>query len=117
MMEGFSSAISDFPMTDTLPSSPETIETAAPIDAAASEAAVTEAAAINTPAASKRPPKPDVFPVLEKMAALYPQLFGAVFLPLNRGIFQDLLEAHPDAFERESLKAALSMHTLSLIHI
>jgi ProP effector len=63
--------------------------------------------------APKRPAKPDVFPVLEKMAALYPQLFGAVFLPLKRGIFQDLLEAHPDAFERESLKAALSMHTRS----
>jgi hypothetical protein len=54
-----------------------------------------------------------VFPVLEKMAALYPQLFGAVFRPLKRGIFQDLLQAHPDAFERESLKAALSMHTRS----
>ncbi len=78
-------------MTETLHSSPETIEAAAP----------------------KRPAKPDVFPVLEKMAALYPQLFGAVFLPLKRGIFQDLLESHPDAFERESLKAALSMHTRS----
>ena len=78
-------------MTETLHSSPETIEASAP----------------------KRPAKPDVFPVLEKMAALYPQLFGAVFLPLKRGIFQDLLEAHPDAFERESLKAALSMHTRS----
>lgn len=65
------------------------------------------------PAAPKRPAKPDVFPVLDKMAALYPQLFGAVFLPLKRGIFQDLLEAHPDAFERDSLKAALSMHTRS----
>jgi sRNA-binding protein len=54
-----------------------------------------------------------VFPVLEKLAALYPQLFGAVFRPLKRGIFQDLLQAHPDAFERESLKAALSMHTRS----
>ncbi len=78
-------------MTETLHSSPETIEASAP----------------------KRPAKPDVFPVLEKMAALYPQLFGAVFLPLKRGIFQDLLEAHPDALERESLKAALSMHTRS----
>ena len=89
-------------MTDTLHPSPETIESSAPVEAVA-----------NTPAAPKRAAKPDVFPVLEKMAALYPQLFGAVFLPLKRGIFQDLLEAHPDAFERESLKAALSMHTRS----
>jgi ProP effector len=100
-------------MTDTLPPFPETIETSAPVEAAASEAPVAEVTTANTPAASKRPPRPDVFPVLEKMAALYPQLFGAVFRPLKRGIFQDLLQAHPDAFERESLKAALSMHTRS----
>jgi ProP effector len=72
---------------------------------------ITEQAA--PPAAKPRAAKPDVFPVLEKMAALYPQLFGAVFMPLKRGIFQDLLEAHPEAFERETLKAALSMHTRS----
>ena len=100
-------------MTDTLSPSPETIETSAPVEAAASEAPVAEVTATDTPIASKRPPRPDVFPVLEKMAALYPQLFGAVFRPLKRGIFQDLLQAHPDAFERESLKAALSMHTRS----
>ena len=29
------------------------------------------------------------------------------------GIFQDLQEAHPDVFERDSLKAALSLHTRS----
>lgn len=52
-------------------------------------------------------------PVLEKMAALYPQLFGTAFLPLKRGIFQDLLAAHPDAFDKEALKAALSAHTRS----
>ena len=60
-----------------------------------------------------RPPKSDVMPMLEKLAALYPALFGAQFLPLKRGIFQDLMEAHPDTFEREGLKAALSMHTRS----
>ncbi|MEI8155867.1 MAG: ProQ/FINO family protein [Burkholderiales bacterium] len=105
-------------MTDTLHPTPETIETSAPVDAevpatpVATETVAEEPVA-NTPAATKRAAKPDVFPVLEKMAALYPQLFGAVFLPLKRGIFQDLLEAHPDAFERECLKAALSMHTRS----
>jgi sRNA-binding protein len=62
---------------------------------------------------SKRKDKPDVFPLLEQLAALYPALFGATFLPLKRGIFQDLLAAHPDTFERELLKAALSFHTRS----
>jgi len=108
-------------MTDTLPSPSEMIEPAAlvaPIapDAQAplaADAPVTDAPAAEGPAAPKRPAKPDVFPVLEKMAALYPQLFGAVFLPLKRGIFQDLLEAHPDAFDKDGLKAALSMHTRS----
>jgi sRNA-binding protein len=65
------------------------------------------------PAAAKRAPRPDVQPVLERLAALHPALFGAVFLPLKRGIFQDLLAAHPDIFEREALKAALSVHTRS----
>ena len=48
----------------------------------------------------KRSMKSDVFPVLEKLAELYPHLFGAVFVPLKRGIFQDLLEAHPEVFEK-----------------
>ena len=52
-------------------------------------------------------------PALELLAALYPHLFGAVFRPLKRGIFQDLLEAHPEQFERESLKVALGIHTRS----
>lgn len=52
-------------------------------------------------------------PVLEQLAQLYPRLFGAHFLPLKRGIFQDLMAAHPGVFERESLKAALGFHTRS----
>lgn len=75
--------------------------------------AVAETPATAAPAAAKRPAKPDVFPVLEKLAALYPALFGAEFLPLKRGIFQDLLEAHPEAFDKDLLKAALSFHTRS----
>lgn len=63
-------------------------------------------------ASARRAPRP-VPPALEKLAELYPQLFGAVFLPLKRGIFQDLLAAHPDAFEREALKLALGIHTRS----
>jgi ProP effector len=52
-------------------------------------------------------------PMLEQLAALYPVLFGAVFRPLKRGIFQDLLAAHPDVFERDALKVALGIHTRS----
>ena len=52
-------------------------------------------------------------PVLEQLAALYPHLFGEVFLPMKRGIFQDLLTAHPELFEREALKAALALHARS----
>lgn len=63
--------------------------------------------------ARNQPARSSVLPVLEQLAAFYPSLFGAVFLPLKRGIFQDLLTAHPEAFEREALKAALSMHTRS----
>lgn len=54
-----------------------------------------------------------VQPVLEKLFELYPHLFGATFLPLKLGIFQDLLAAHPEHFQRESLKAALGFHTRS----
>jgi sRNA-binding protein len=84
--------------TETLPA--EAVETPVEAQAAAAPAA-------------KRSAKPDVFPVLEKLASLYPALFGAEFLPLKRGIFQDLLDAHPEAFERDLLKAALSFHTRS----
>ncbi len=66
--------------------------------------------AANTP---PRAPKPDVFPVLEQLSALHPQLFGAEFRPLKRGIFQDLIDAHPEAFARDALKAALAFHTRS----
>ena len=74
----------------------------------------TEASAAPAPAEKRaRPARPNVLPVLEKLAALYPHLFGATFRPLKRGIFQDLLDAQPDSFEKESLKDALSTHTRS----
>ena len=63
-----------------------------------------------------RPPKSEVMPTLEQLAALYPALFGAQFLPLKRGIFQDLMDANPGTFEREALKAALSLHTRSTLY-
>lgn len=82
-------------MTANVPTTPETSSADAPA------------------AASRRAPKADVLPVLEKMAALYPHMFGATFLPMKRGIFQDLLDAHPDVFEKDGLKAALAFHTRS----
>jgi sRNA-binding protein len=63
--------------------------------------------------ARKRDRRSDAMPVLEQLAASYPKLFGAVFVPLKRGIFQDLLQAHPDQFDHAALKAALSLHTRS----
>lgn len=51
--------------------------------------------------------------VLEELFGLYPHLFGAEFLPLKLGIFQELLASHPEQFERASLKAALGTHTRS----
>jgi hypothetical protein len=47
-----------------------------------------------------------VQPVLEKLFELYPHLFGAEFLPLKLGIFQE-------HFARDTLKAALGTHTRS----
>jgi ProP effector len=73
------------------------------------------------PAALDAPVKPaksnnrfaSVQPVLEKLFELYPHLFGERFLPLKLGIFQELLAAHPEEFKRDSLKAALGVHTRS----
>ena len=56
---------------------------------------------------------PRSHPLLEQLAQLHPHLFGEVLRPLKRGIFQDLLDAHPEAFEREALKVALGIHTRS----
>ena len=65
-------------------------------------------------AAAKKPARlPSVQPVLEKLFELYPHLFGAEFLPLKLGIFQELLAAHPEHFTRDALKAALGVHTRS----
>lgn len=58
------------------------------------------------------PPRP-VHPLLHQLAELYPRLFGERFAPLKRGIFQDLMAAHPGVFARDELKVALSQHTRS----
>jgi ProP effector len=88
-------------MTDT--------ETPAPApDAAQPPAAKKKAARANMPRGGPR-----VHPLLEKLAEFYPHLFGETFLPLKRGIFQDLQAAHPEVFEKEALKEALGQHTRS----
>jgi ProP effector len=51
--------------------------------------------------------------VLEKLFDLYPHLFGAQFLPLKLGVFQELLAKHPGEFQRDALKLALGVHTRS----
>ncbi len=63
-------------------------------------------------AAAKRE-LPPVQPVLEKLFELYPQLFGAQFSPLKLGVYHELLALHPEYFQRDTLKAALGVHTRS----
>ena len=63
------------------------------------------------PRADARPARQH--PVLDQLAQLAPALFGETLRPLKRGIYQDLLEAHPGVLEADSLKAALALHTRS----
>ncbi|TAM46149.1 MAG: prop effector [Burkholderiaceae bacterium] len=79
-----------------------------------SEALAPSAEPVPPEVAVKRPVRaPSIQPVLEKLFELYPHLFGAEFLPLKLGIFQELLAAHPEDFTRDALKAALGVHTRS----
>ena len=52
-------------------------------------------------------------PVLERLFQLYPRMFGARFLPLKLGVYQELLALHPDEFKKEDLKQALGLHARS----
>jgi sRNA-binding protein len=93
-------------MTDTpIPDAPaaETPETAAKPKSANPQAAKPQAAK------SKRP----AFAVLERLFQLYPKMFGARFLPLKLGVYQELLALHPDEFKKEDLKVALGVHARS----
>src|SRR6185369_7078792 len=98
------------PQTDTAaPAQPP----APPAQADAQTAKPAKATRAPQAARTAVPRPPRINPTLEKLAQLYPHLFGAVFLPLKRGIFQDILAAHPDVIEREALKEALAQHTRS----
>jgi ProP effector len=67
-------------------------------------------------AATRKAPRP-VHPLLHKLFELYPQLFGARFLPLKVGVFEDLVAAHPEALPTAELKMALGLHTRSTRYI
>lgn len=67
-------------------------------------------------AAARKAPRP-VHPLLQKLFELYPRLFGARFLPLKLGVFEDLVAAHPEALPAAELKVALGLHTRSTRYI
>ena len=58
------------------------------------------------------PPRPPL-QILERLFQLYPAMFGARFLPLKLGVYQELLDAHPQEFTKEELKGALAAHARS----
>ncbi|RZL64808.1 MAG: hypothetical protein EOP81_06870 [Variovorax sp.] len=64
-------------------------------------------------AGRKGPAPRKVHPVLERLFELYPKLFGARFLPLKLGIYQELLAAHGEEFKAEDLKLAMGLHARS----
>lgn len=73
-----------------------------------------EGAIAPAPARRKKPAHTrQVNPVLEQLFKLYPKMFGAHFLPLKLGVFQDLLALHPEVFKRDELKLALGLHARS----
>ena len=76
--------------------------------------------AASQPAPKTRKPKPSpaqplrpAHQVLETLFQLYPKMFGARFLPLKLGVFQELMALHPDRFKKEDLKVALGLHARS----
>lgn len=111
-------------MTDTDTNTPPAPSTVAPAATPASPDA--SATPTRAPKAAGRargkqpgrqpstPPRTrQVHPALEKLFELYPKMFGAQFLPLKLGVFQELLAQHPDAFNRDELKVALGLHARS----
>jgi ProP effector len=101
------SPISDSPPQDA-PAPDAQLETAQP-EADQTQTAQPKAAK----AKAARPPRDAAFAVLERLFQLYPKMFGARFLPLKLGVYQELLAAHPDDFKKEDLKVALGLHARS----
>jgi hypothetical protein len=99
-------------MTD----SPELETSGAPEAPDAASTPASTVASADAPAAQVEKPareRRDVRPVLERLFQLHPQLFGARFLPLKLGVFEDLMARHPGEFTKEDLKAALGTHARS----
>lgn len=69
--------------------------------------------AAKRPRAKAAPTGRPVHQVLERLFELHPKLFGARFLPLKLGAFQDLMARHPGEFAKDELKAALGFHARS----
>lgn len=82
-------------------------------NAAAPAEGAPDAPADAAPKPAKAPRQREVHPALETLFKLYPKMFGARFLPLKLGVFQDLLAAHPDDFKKDDLKIALGLHARS----
>jgi ProP effector len=74
------------------------------------------APASRRPATARKAPRP-VHPLLHKLFELYPRLFGARFLPLKVGVFEELVATHPEALPAADLKVALGLHTRSTRYI
>lgn len=74
------------------------------------------AAKPDAPSAARKRRKPaarQTHPLLQTLWELYPALFGARFLPLKLGVFEEMRAAHPDKLPAEELKVALGLHTRS----
>ena len=104
-------------MTETLPTSAGTDAPAAPAEATTAPQPRQgrqggRGRTQSRPQAQARPQR-EVHPVLKQLFDLYPKMFGAQFLPLKLGVYQDLLALHPDLFKREDLKVALGLHARS----
>ena len=60
-----------------------------------------------------KPPERTAPAVLQRLYELYPQMFGARFLPLQLGAYQELLARRPEEFRKEDLKQAMGVHARS----
>lgn len=109
-------------MTETLPTPAAIDATPTPAEATANTAAAPppnprRQGGRGRPQAKPQPTQArtprEVHPALRQLFTLYPKMFGAQFLPLKLGVFQDLLALHPDVFRRDELKVALGQHARS----
>ncbi len=104
--------MSDFAASPPLPM-PAMNTPTTPKDAPSNARPARARRAPRNPAPRSETRSPRQHPVLDQLAQLVPALFGDALKPLKRGIFQDLLDAHPGVLEADGLKAALALHTRS----